>query len=133
MSLLLQAMSFGFSLGDFAVLGQLAWNIYKACKDAPEGFKNISQEVSSLHLVLKELEEIYPDADLSAAQQSRLEIIGDGCRAVLKDLQCTLDKYKSLGTRSRRTWDRLRWGSNDIEVLRSRLVSNTVLLTTFIK
>lgn len=74
-------MSFGFSVGDFAVLGQLTWQIYKACRDAPESFKNISQEVSSLHLLLKELEESHSDdAALSAAQRSHLETIGNGCR-----------------------------------------------------
>lgn len=126
-------MSFGCSAGDFVALGRLAWNIYKTCKDAPEGFKNVSQEVLSLHAVLKEVEDTYSDVTLSAAQQSRLRIIGDGCHAVLEDLQCKLDKYHSLGTKSKRTWDRLGWGSEDVMELRSRLTSNTVLLTTFIK
>ena len=120
-------------MGDFAALGQIAWKIYKACKDAPESFKNVSQEVLSLHAVRKEVEETYSDAILSAAQQSRLEIVGDGCRAVLEDLQSIIDKYNSLGTKTKRTWDRLRWGSKDIAELRSRLISNTVMLTTFVK
>ncbi|MCJ1463945.1 hypothetical protein MMC07_002555 [Pseudocyphellaria aurata] len=125
-------MSFGFSVGDFAALGQLAWRIYKACKDAPESFKNISQEVSSLHLVLKEVEETLSNSALSVPQQSRLESVGDGCRVVLQDLQFSLDKYNSLGTKSKRTWDRLGWGSRDIAELRSRLISNTVMLTTLV-
>lgn len=126
-------MSFGFSVGDFATLGTLAWKIYKSCKEAPESFRNISEEVTSLHLVLKELEEIYSDATLSAGQQSRLKKIADGCCTVLEDLQRILDRYNSLGTNSKRTWDRLGWGTNDITCLRSRLISNTVLLTAFIK
>ena len=126
-------MSFTFSVGELAALGQFAWKIYKACKDAPESFKNISQEVSSLHLMLKELEETYPDATLSPTQQARLENIGGGCRTVLEDLQAIVEKYNSLGTSSKRTWDRLRWHSNDIAELRSRLISNTVLLTAFMK
>ncbi|MCJ1469068.1 hypothetical protein MMC07_007700 [Pseudocyphellaria aurata] len=125
-------MSFGFSVADFAALGQLAWKIYKACKDAPDSFKNISQEVSSLHLVLKEVEETLSDSALSAPQQSRLDSVGDGCRVVLEDLQFSLDKYNSLGTKSKRTWDRLGWGSKDIAELRSRLISNTVMLTTLV-
>lgn len=129
---LTQAMSFGFAVGDFVVLGQLAWKVYRTCKDAPESFKNISQEVSSLHLVLKEVEETYSGATLSANQQSRLRNIGNGCRAVLEDLQGIIDRYNSLG-RSKRTWDRLGWGSNDIAELRSRLVSNTTFLTAFMK
>ena len=126
-------MSFGFSVGDFAALGQLAWNIYKACKDAPDSYNNLAQEVSSLHLVLKEVEEAFSDSTLSAPQQSRLETVGDGCRAVLEDLQCSLDKYNSLATKSKRTWDRLGWGSKDIADLRLRLISNTGLLATLVK
>lgn len=126
-------MSFGYSAVDFVALGQLAWKIYKACKNAPEGFKHVSQEVLSLHAVLREVEETYSATSLSAVQQSRLGIIGDGCRAVLEDLQSVLDKYNSLGTRTKRTWDRLGWASKDIAELRSRLGSNTVLLTTFMK
>ncbi|MCJ1263552.1 hypothetical protein MMC22_003422 [Lobaria immixta] len=125
-------MSFGYSVSDFVAAGQLAWKIYKVCKDAPENFKNIAQEVLSLHAVLKELEETYPDANFSAAQQSRLRIVGDGCRAVLEDLQGLVDRYNSLGTSTKRTWDRLAWGSEDIAELRSRLISNTGLLTTLI-
>ena len=120
-------------MGDFAALGQLTWKIYKACKNAPEGFKNITQEVLSLHAVLKELEETYSDANLSPAQQSRLKIIGDGCHAILEDLQDLVDRYNGLGTKTKRTWDRLAWGSENVAELRSRLISNTVLLTTFIK
>lgn len=126
-------MNFGFSLGDFVILSQIAWNLYKACKDAPEEFKNVSQEVLSLHAVLKEVEETYSDVTISAAQQSRLKIFEDGCRGVLEDLQKILDKYNSLGSNTKRTWDRLGWGSKDIAKLRSRLTSNTVLLTTFLK
>ncbi|MCJ1269223.1 hypothetical protein MMC22_009112 [Lobaria immixta] len=47
-------------------------------------------------------------------------------------MQCFLDKYNSLGTKTKRAWDRLGWGSKDIAALRSRLISNTVLLTTFV-
>ncbi|MCJ1462090.1 hypothetical protein MMC07_000690 [Pseudocyphellaria aurata] len=125
-------MSFGFSVGDFAALGQLAWSIYKACKDAPDSFKTISQEVSSLHLVLKEVEEALSDSGLSAPQQSRLESVGEGCRVVLEDLQSSLDKHNSLGTKSKRTWDRIGWGSKNIAELRLRLISNTVMLTTLV-
>jgi hypothetical protein len=49
-------MNFGCSLGDFVTVGQLAWNVYKSCKEAPDSFANISNEVLSLHIVLKEVE-----------------------------------------------------------------------------
>src|SRR3954454_1633463 len=120
-------MSFGYSVGDIILLGQLAWKAYKTCKDAPESFKNISDEVLSLHALLKEIEENLSAETLSSMRQARLKTIGDGCRNVLEELQSLVDRYESLGTQSKRTWDRMKWGCNDIAELRSRLTSSTLL------
>ena len=126
-------MSFGCSIGDIILLTQLTWKVYKSCKGVPESFKNISQEVLSLHALLKETEEILSAQALSETRQARLKIIGDGCYNALDELQNLVDKYESLATQSKRTYDRLRWGHEDIMELRSRLVSNTVLLTAFMR
>lgn len=69
----------------------------------PESFKNVAHGILSLHAMLKEIGEIYPDAILCATQQSRLKILEDGCRAVLEDLQVMIDQYDSLGTKSKHT------------------------------
>lgn len=66
-------MSFDYSLGDFVALGELTWKIYKACQNAPEGFKNISQEVLSSHVVIKEVEKTYLDVSMSAAVTIRAQ------------------------------------------------------------
>ena len=126
-------MSFGYSISDFITLGQLAWTVYKSCKDAPESFGNISQEVLSLHVIIKEFEDNVSGQAMTAAQLTGLRTVGDGCRSVLRDLESLVAKYESLGTKSKRTWDRLAWGFKDIAELRARLTSNTVLLTAFIR
>jgi hypothetical protein len=126
-------MSFGYGVGDFVLLGQLAWQAYKSCKDAPESFKNISTEVLSLHVVLKEVEESLSSYSLPQSKQASLGSIASGCQDVLRDLQSLVDKYKSLGSQTKRTWDRLRWHSNDIAELRARLTSNIMLLTAFLR
>ncbi|KAL2073304.1 hypothetical protein VTL71DRAFT_10628 [Oculimacula yallundae] len=125
-------MSFGFGVGDFIAVGKLAWSVYKSCKDAPESFGNITAEVLSLHAVLKEVEEALAEEPLTESKQLRLATIGSGCHGVLEELQALVTKYESLGSQSRRTWDRMRWGSNDIAELRARLTSNTGLLTAFL-
>ena len=89
-------------------------------------------EVMSLHAVLKEGEETLFTRPLPPARAERLKIIKDGCNKVLVDLQSLVQKYESLNTQSKRTWDRLRWGSEDIADIRSRLISNITLLTSFI-
>lgn len=126
-------MSFGYGVGDVVALAELSWTIYKSCKEAPSSFENLSQEVLSLHAVLKEAEDNLSGHVLSQAQQAGLEIVMNGCRSVLDDLQTLVKKYESLGSRSKRTWDRLRWSSNDIPELRSRLISSTTLFTAFLK
>ena len=126
-------MSFGFSVGDFLAVGTLAWDVYKSCRAAPDSFSNISNEVLSLHAVLKEADETIFKSPQLPKRQARLKTIGDGCQYVLDDLQALVDKYESLGTQSKRTWDRMNWGSEDISDIRSRLISNATMLTVFIR
>jgi len=126
-------MSFGFSIGDFATLGTLAWQMYKLCRDSPESFKNISQEVLSLQAVLKEVEETLEDHPPSQLKGRSLATILKGCHYVLNDLQSLVLKNKSLGSKASRTLDRLRWYSAPIAELRARLTSNTTLLNAYLR
>lgn len=102
---------YGFGVGDFVATVTLAWDLYKSTKDAPESFNNIHSDVLSFHAVLKEAEETILKEHYSESRQARLNQIGDGCRSVLIDLDILVKKYASLGTQSKRTWDRMRWGS----------------------
>jgi hypothetical protein len=126
-------MSFGFSVGDFVAVGQLAWNVYKSCKNAPTSFNNLSSEVLALHAVLREADEILSGNKLPDTSRGRLDVIMTGSRGVLNDLQVLLDKYQGLGSKTRRTFDRLNWHSEGIAELRLRLISHTVLLSAFIR
>ena len=62
----------------------------------------------------------------------RLNTVKEGCEKVLIDLQNLVQNYESLGTQSKRTWDRMRWRNEDVAEIRSRLTSNISLLTAFI-
>lgn len=126
-------MSFGFSVSDVIVLSQLAWRFYINCKGSSESFRNISLEVLSLHAVLQELGENLHGQTLQHSLQVGLERVARGCQVVLKDLQGLLDKHEGLGTRRKRLWNRVGWGLKDVKGLRSRLISNTTLLTAFIR
>ena len=85
-----------------------------------------------MHAVLKECEETLFTRPLPPARVERLKAIKDGCDKVLVDLQSLVQGYESLGTQSKRTWDRMRWGIKDIAEIRARLTSNATLLTVFI-
>ncbi|KAF9073867.1 hypothetical protein BDP27DRAFT_1215405 [Rhodocollybia butyracea] len=125
-------MNFGVGVGDVYLVAKFAWNIYKACKESGDDFRKLSSEVASLHVVLKESEEYIDEyTDLPASRRNRLKILTDGCDGVLKDLDKLLKTYESLGTQSQRTWDRMRFGLEDLADIRSRLISQTTLLTAF--
>ena len=124
-------MSFGYSAGDFILCVQLAHRVWRECRDAPEDFRAVSTEVASLQLVLKELQDAVPNRELSAAKQRDLRQLVEACTEVLQELEELLMKYKSLGTQSKRTWDRLRWSNDQVESIRLRVISNSSLLTSF--
>jgi hypothetical protein len=124
----LMPVSVGHCVGDVVAIGTLAWNVYKSCKRAPESFGEISSEVHSLHALLKEAEEVLSAQSLPPAKQERLGEVGDGCRCVLEDLDKLVKRYESLGTQSKRTWDRMKFAAENIPALRLRLASNTGLL-----
>ena len=124
-------MSFGVGIGDIVTVSTLAWRLFKSCKDASGDFKNVASEVVSLHVVLKETEELVAESDLGSSQASQLQHIADGCRRVLEDLEGLLAKYRSLGTKSQRTWDRMKWGSEAVASVRTRLTSNTTMLSAY--
>ncbi|TGJ83534.1 hypothetical protein E0Z10_g5243 [Xylaria hypoxylon] len=125
-------MSFGVSFGDLVLASTLAWRVYKACKDSGESFRRLSGEVASLHVVLKETEDYMGEfRDLDISRVNRLRILTDGCHGTLKDLEKLMQSYDNLGTQVQRTWDRFRFGLQDLTDIRSRLVSNVTLLTAF--
>jgi len=121
------------SVGDFLGVAKLAWTVYNGYKDAPGDFKNLSDEIKSLHNIVNS--DILTAKNLNSEEQERLREILQGCSNVLKDLDNLLTKYKRLGSpeeSSLRALDRARWGQEDIVELRARLTSNTTLLNTFV-
>ena len=120
---------FGVGVGDFITVTTLAWNLWKSCSAAPTSFGNICDEVLALHVVLKQIEENLPS--LTSVEKDQLNMVTRGCANTLKDLQNLIKKYESLGTSTRRTWDRLNWGRENVTDLRVRLMSNITLLNTF--
>ena len=126
-------MSFGCGIGDVVAVTQLAWKTYKRCKDAPESYRNISNDVSSMNMVLKEIEEAVETHPQPLERQKRLKHILDGCRNVLETLNAIVDKYNSLGTKAKRSWDRARYGFEDVAEIRSRLSSSLISLNAFLR
>lgn len=124
-------MSFGCSLSDFVTVPVLCWNVYKKCKDSSSDFRHISGEVMALHGNLKQLEELFGKRKLSPEQAARLQNLVSGCVDVLKDLEKTLSKYEGLRTDSQTIWDKIKFGTENIQDFRLKLISQTTQLDTF--
>ncbi len=124
-------MSFGYSVSDCLAVGQLCWKVYKKCKDSPGNYAELSSEVGALHNVIKETEELLSEQDLTSEQKVKLATSRQGCEEVLEDLDGLLVKYESLGTNSRRTFDRMGFGMKDTNSVRLRLISNVSMLNAF--
>lgn len=83
-------------------------------------FEEVSREVIALHTCIKELEE---DARNPVSLLNRKgkgkkkDILLRNCVTVLRELQQLVKKYRSLGTYSKRAWDRIRFGSEATEII----------------
>lgn len=94
--------------------------------------------MKSLSNVLRDIEDILSEQELTDRQGKDLRGILQECHNVPNDVGRVLSKYydldsspKKLSDKSRRVWKRLEWEPNDIQDLRSRVTSNIALLNTF--
>ena len=124
-------MSFGFSVGDFLAVGKLCWSVYKKCKDSKGSYGELTGELSELYAVIKETEELVEEQKFSERQLERLLSCQKSCDDVLKDLDALLIKYQKLGTKSQWTFDRLKYGIEDINGMRQRITLNVSTLDAF--
>ena len=124
-------MSFGVGVGDVIAVGTVCWKTYKKCKESTGKYAELSSEVSNLYTVIKETEELLAQQGLTQEQGTRLATCRQNCEAVLKDLDVLLVKYESLGTHSKRTFDRMGFGMEDLNAIRLRIVSCVTMLDTF--
>ena len=83
-----------------------------------------------MHTLLKEAKET---RSLTAERQSRLKMIFDGCKDVLSDLQKFITRSHRFRNQAKRTWDRMKWGNEDVAEIRNRLVSNITLPALFFR
>lgn len=120
---------------DIVTITSFAWDLYKTCKESSDEFRRVATEVASLHIILKDTEEFLDEEQrhrtLGDERRARLATILENSFDVLKDLRKQLSSYESLGTHSQRTWDRLRWGLEDVTDVRSRLISANTVLAAF--
>jgi hypothetical protein len=129
-------MSFGFAIGDFVAVGQLAFKLYRDCfkvaKGAPQEFQVLKGELSNLHNVLKILEEEVknPESVLIKAGEDRVRMVNEMVSSVdvtLKKLEKVAAKFGILGdaSKGRKIWVKFKWSVNfsAVDSLRNKVSS----------
>ena len=132
------AMSFGYGVGDIIAVSRLALKVYTAYKDAPDDYRNIADEVDSLHITIEEAAQHFESTTLSNKKQKRGKKVLEGCQNVLNDLDALIKEYNALApanadANASQVFRRIKLGTEDIVTLRARLTSNTTLLNGFIQ
>jgi phosphomevalonate kinase len=116
-------MSFGFSIGDFIAVSQLAHRLYKdvflVARGAPKELQILMGEIAllsqSINLLIDEIKN--PDSILVRAGEGRVDMVNRimmQANATLKDLEKFADKYDfsaKAGERAKvkRVWDKVRF------------------------
>jgi hypothetical protein len=136
-------MSFGFSLGDFVSLTQLALRTVQNARQACGAHDELYREVNSLHTVLQRLqhEAEKPESLLNRQDDNRqeeLQALVRGCRKVLKILVQILEKYNGLSEEKKsvtKLWQKVKFGNNemvDLSAIRIELSTHTNAITLFL-
>ena len=127
-------MSFGWGVGDILAISGLAIKVYTAYKDAPEEYRHISEEVVALQILIDQVAQHFKSATMSSSDRLDGQNTLKGCQSVLKDLNTLIEKYKSLASSNKGlVFKRIKLGNEDISAIRIRLISNTVLLSGFVR
>ena len=127
-------MGLGFGVGDILMISKLAVTVYTAYKDAPNDYKHIAEEVDSLQIMINKAAQHFQCTTLSDNDRQEGQRVLKGCQSVLEDLNSLIEEYKSLASaNATQIFKRVKLGTEDITSLRVRLISNTGLLSSFIR
>ena len=95
--------------------------------------------VKVLTNVIRDVDDVLPQRDLSSQQKKDLEEIARGCHDVLNQLKDKLEKSQELDSKAkgisgklRRMWKRFQWDQTEIDQFRNRVGLNITAFSTFL-
>ena len=95
--------------------------------------------VKVLSNVLRDVDDVLPERDLSNQEKKDLDEISRNCHDVLSQLKERLDKNveldlkaKGISGKSRRMWKRFHWDQTEIDQFRHRVSLNITAFGTFL-
>ncbi|KAF6827873.1 hypothetical protein CMUS01_08819 [Colletotrichum musicola] len=125
-------MSFGFGVGDFIAVLQLAKRLRDRYHDAPDHMDSLSREIPSIHSVLEKIDDV--QQRLTPYEVAALEAPIQECGKVLAEIQKIYDAGGGTKRLSDAAWKArlkgLRLNSKDVQDLRLRILLNIHVLNT---
>lgn len=116
-------------------VGELVRNVYRAYAGAPEQFRDFSREILSLQVVVGKVEDQLLNQlqkyELSVKDTGDLKTLYDELKSTMEGLDALLKKYQNLAENPSISFDRVRWGQEDLAGLRDKVRSNITLVTAF--
>ncbi|KAL2046345.1 hypothetical protein N7G274_001792 [Stereocaulon virgatum] len=134
-------MAFGFSVGDFLAILEIAKGVYDACKHGPAEYKELCNETKSMRFVIQSLldDARDPNSLLNRKgfnRKDELDEIIRSCTKVMREMQALVNKHSRLEDdghgRILHIWDAYQVGSSDLDVLRGRMTFYTSMISMFL-
>jgi hypothetical protein len=125
------SVPFGFGVGDFLAVGQLALDIYHQIQGCSGSYRDLSHDAGQFVLTISGLENLVKQGRLDASQTTELLVHGQKCKDILLEIREVLDEYESLSTKSKKIRDVLGWDYEGATDLRARLTAAVVMLSAF--
>lgn len=129
-------MSFGFGVGDFIPVCNLALELYNACAGAPGEFQELQRDLSSVHTVLYDLQSQAEDPN-SLLNRPRDDDVKPGWKKLEEnlnetflELQDLLKRYENMG--GWESWRRVPLGLEDLNNLKGKLSVHLNLINAFV-
>ena len=126
--------SAGWDAGNLIAISSLAIKVYTAYKDAPDGHRQISEEVAVLQILIHKVAQHFKGTTLSSGDHHDGQKILKGCHNVLENLHSLIKKHRRLASSNKRlVLTGVSLGKEDITALQERLITNTILLNGFVR
>ena len=109
---------------------QLAWNLYKKCRDCPGQYKELSDDTKQLASMLREVEDLMTN-DGHHVGSKKVDCFGsiESCYSLLVELRDHLDRFQKLSNNQRTLPDRLKWDLSQVQRLHTRINHNIQILS----
>ena len=91
-------MSFGFSVGDFIAAGQLAFDLFNACKNASDDYAELGELCRAVNIAVEACRPYDPSTILRRQHVETISILASDCRTTLRRLQGLLARYQNIST-----------------------------------